>query len=127
MNLMLQLKSVNIVHYKKEKLLIQNWEKETDVNDFKKGIEESLKSIVKGETFYIISNTKNQLPITDNNISFAINMLTEFIEKGLKKMAFVCPNSLFTEILVNRFIKQSNFSNIKIFNSIEEAKKWILE
>jgi hypothetical protein len=46
-------------------------------------------------------------------------------QSGLKAMAVVVPQSIFTKMSLKKFEKESKGANLRMFTSKEEAKEWI--
>lgn len=111
---------------KDKKLAIQYWKGETTKEEFEEIIEKTFKYIEKGVINTVISNTTEQRPIEANNFNHALKYIELYKKHGLKKLVFVNPKSLFNQILVNKFIKASNFNEIKSFEKQTEAEKWAL-
>lgn len=109
-----------------DKIIIQDWSYNTTQKDFRDIVKKTLFYIKNKGTINLISNTKQQKPIELLDIDYALNVLDNYFHQGLKKMAFVCPDNVFTEILVERFINCSKKNTIKKFDTIELAEEWLL-
>jgi hypothetical protein len=55
-----------------------------------------------------------------------MSVMPSLLENGLKRMAFIMPESIFTEFAIKKFTEESKPELVNYFDSFESAKSWLL-
>ena len=106
--------------------LIQLWKGFATPEQFREGILKALELFKQQKVSKMISDTKDQAIVRKEETDFAVSTVPEFIKSGLKAFAFVVPTSVFTQMSLNNFKKNSDTSfAIQYFDEMKKAKDWI--
>lgn len=109
-------------------VLSQHWNGFTDAESFKEAIMFTLDFFQKEPSAkYLISDTLNQKAVRPEDGEWVAKEINPLLVKaGLKKMAFVMPQNIITQIGVKNFsTKTAAPMNINFLTTFEDALKWI--
>lgn len=118
---------VELSYYAGKKLLIQKWTGYIEVDSFKKAIDEVMAASSDYTVEKILSDTRDQAILKREATDYAASKMPELIKRGLKKMAFLLPESAFTKLSVNHFAKKANSEVIQFFSGEKEAEEWLFK
>ncbi len=105
--------------------LIQHWKGFATSEQFRDGVLKALDAIKQHRVARMISDTKNQAIVKKEESDFAASLVPEFIKNGMKSFAFVVPSSVFTQLALDKFKKESTSFPIQYFDDLDKAKEWI--
>lgn len=111
------------------KCLIQNWKGLAGSLRFRESIEKTIELFEEKKLDKILSNTKESGMVkkvdTDWVGTYAMPIL---IKNGLKFMAFVVPNNIFTQRSIDNFKHNAPGPvEIRYFNDDAQAREWFAE
>ncbi len=75
----------------------------------------------------IVSDTLNQGVVKPEDTEYAGSVMPVIFAKGLKAMAFVIPENIFTQLSLKRFADQEQSDNVQYFKSVPDAHTWLDE
>jgi hypothetical protein len=108
-------------------ILKQEWVGFISSDDFKGAIDFTLQFVLTNKVDYLISDTRLQKPISQDDVRYAASIMPPMFAKGLKAMAFILPENVITKLELSSFAKeQGTTENVKYFTSLEEAEAWLL-
>lgn len=108
------------------KLLIQRWCSKQNSSQFRNVVDRTLLYIKKDDVKLVLSDTIDHGPVVKEDLDYALNSLRDYFSKGIIGFAFVNPDNIFSQILVERFVASSSDANVRIFKDIKEAEDWLL-
>jgi hypothetical protein len=110
-----------------KKVLYQNWNGFASTIQFREGIEQSLTFVKNSDVQYIISNTSLQRPVGPEDSKYAATVMPQLFANGVKGMAFIMPKNVITKLALSSFAKDQGMPpNVKYFDDVAEAEKWLL-
>ena len=109
------------------KCLIQTWKGFAKSEDFRAAIHASLEVFKKEKINKIISNTKSAALVNKEDTDWVAQVITpQMVQYGLRYMAFIVPNDVFTQLSVDNFKKEANsVVSIRYFDQLETATQWL--
>ncbi len=116
-----------ITYNNDEKLLIQTWNDFATFEIFKEAIDATVKFSSLHPVFYLLSDTTHQKVVSKQSSEYAKSIMPQLLRNGLKKMAFVLPLNVFTELGVKSFAESAKMNMLKYFSNIESANTWLLK
>jgi len=119
-----------LVYDKKNKIVIQNWNKYIGSVEFRQAIEKTIELFkVNKNTKAIISNTVKIGVLKNEDAAWAATYANPIlIQNGLKKMAFILPTNSFGLFSINEYRSKSTVElKVDIFDNIDNAKKWVCQ
>lgn len=107
--------------------LIQNWTGFSSSELFREIIYATLNEIEDKGISNLISNSKSQKVVAKSDIDWlTIEINPKLVRNGLRRMAFVLPENVITQMSVKHFTNQGeSLLEIRHFSSMDDAKKWI--
>lgn len=108
--------------------LIQNWKGFATSEQFREGINQSVKFFQEKKNINkLISNTKDFAVVKKDDTDWVANSATPLmVQNGLKYMAFVLPTNVFTQVSVNNFkSKADDILQIQYFDDLEKSRQWL--
>lgn len=117
------------VHFDEtRRILVQEWVGFTPSEDFRHGINISLSFAEINQVDGILSNALKHSPLRPEDAEYAAKAMPRFYAAGLKKMAFVLPESAITRLGVKRFDATNPTDvNIAHFTEVKAAMTWLEE
>lgn len=114
-------------YHAEKQLLIQIWTGFIQEHIFRQAIDTTLRLSRTRSIRFILSDTVHQEVIKQEDAKYAAAIMPELIKNGLRAMAFVVPRSIFTQMALNKFRKETPSDIIRYFEKKEEAEKWLEE
>jgi len=118
------------------KMLSSVWLATTDHmsdEDFKTEMLSLVDSVTKNEAILLLTNTKDMLfPINPELQQWGAQVITPLLVKtSLKKQAIIMPEHIIAQLGMDQTVddieKKEQHHKIRMFASIEDAKKWLLK
>jgi hypothetical protein len=108
------------------KLLTQVWTGFATSEQFREGIDKTVDFASKNSIKAIISDTRAQKVVKPEDTSYAASVMPKLFQSGLKAMAFVMPQDVFTKMSLNRFSKEQEApSQVQYFGNMADAEQWV--
>lgn len=105
--------------------LTQTWTGFIPSSDFKTAIDAVTEFTGKNPVKTIISDILNQGVVKPEDTEYAGSKMPKMFQNGLKAMAFVIPENIFTQLSLKRFADQERSDNVQYFKSVPEAQIWL--
>lgn len=105
--------------------LTQTWTGFISSKDFKIAIDKTREFAIKNKVVSIISDTLNQGVVKPEDTEYAASIMPDLFKSGLKKMAFVIPENIFTQLSLKKFADKEKNENVQYFKSINDANIWL--
>jgi hypothetical protein len=118
---------VTIQHDEKRKWLIQTWNDFVPSGEFRNAIDYTVSFIENNKVSVIISDTLKQHAIKPEDSEYASSVIPLLFEKGVKAMAFIISEDIFTKMSLKKFadLEKEHHHNIEYFFDMEEATHWL--
>lgn len=117
--------NVRIEYDPSTKRLTQTWTGFISSKEFKVAIDQTVAFAEKNLVTSIISDTLNQGVVKPEDTEYAASVMPTLFRKGLRKMAFVIPENIFTQLSLKKFADKERNENVQYFKSVSDAQKWI--
>ena len=117
--------TVVIEYDSSSKILFQNWSGFSSSEVFRKAIDKTVEFIKNNSVKAILNDTLAQNVVKPEDTEYASAQMPTLFQNGLKAMAIVVPQSIFTKMSLKKFEQESKGANLRMFTSKDEAKKWI--
>lgn len=105
--------------------LTQTWNGFIPSSDFRLAIDATVDFCEKNSVKTIVSDTLNQGVVKPEDTEYAGSVMPAMFQKGLRAMAFVIPENIFTQLSLKRFADQEKSDNVQYFKSVPEAHIWL--
>lgn len=118
--------TVKLVYDPARKQLIQKWIGFAISEKFREAIDCTVDFVSKNQVESIISDTLEQKVVKPEDTKYASAVMPQLFQRGLKKMAFVMPKDVLTQMSVNSFKKDStDMQGLNFFSNVNDAQNWI--
>lgn len=117
--------NVKIEYDQANKRLTPTWTGFISSREFRVAIDKTLEFALKNQVVTIISDTLNQGVVKPEDTEYAAGIMPELFKKGLRKMAFVIPENIFTQLSLKKFADKERNENVQYFKSIADANSWL--
>jgi len=117
--------NVTIEYDQNKRRLTQTWDGFIPSKDFREAIDKTAAFMERKPVWTIISNTLNQGVVKQEDTQYASNVMPAFFSKGLKGMAFVIPENIFTQLSLKRFADHEKSEKVQYFKSVHDAEEWL--
>lgn len=109
------------------KCLTQRWKGFAKSEQFREGINKSLEFFQQKQIDKIISDTQNAALVKKEDTDWVATVITpKMMQHGLRRMAFIVPTNVFTQMSVDNFKSEAKGGvRIQYFDNYEKAKEWI--
>jgi hypothetical protein len=107
------------------KILIQNWKEFITSEQFRKALDETVDFVKKNDVKAILNNTLEQSVVNKADTKYAASLMPQLFMDGIKSMAIILPEDIFTQISVKRFEVDTRGANVKMFTEVNSAMAWI--
>jgi len=111
----------------KNNLMIQVWEGFSSFDNFKEAIDACIQITKKHKVLYILSDIRKQKIVTKDSTDYAVTKTPDLFKAGVKKMAFVQPESVFNQLAIKKFTADTQNNMVNNFDNYDQAKNWLLE
>lgn len=115
------------VHFDEtRRILVQEWVGFTPSADFRHALNISLSFAEINRVDGILSNALKHSPLRPEDVQYAAETIPRFYAAGVKKMAFVIPESAITRLGLKRFESSKPTSiHVEYFSSVVDAMGWM--
>lgn len=122
-----QSQNVIIKYNGPDKQVVQNWYNFVSSVEFREAIDFTVSYVKNNTVLSILSDTLKQMAVKPEDSEYAASAMTPLFQEGLKAMAFVIPEDIFTKISLKKFadLEQKNQHKVEYFHNVEEAKHWV--
>ncbi len=111
-----------------QKIMIQHWDGYASSENFRKGIDKSVELVFDKKIRGIISDARTQAVVRPDDAKYAAGAMPKLITAGIKAMAFVVPESVFTQMSLDKFKTTSlEKTRTRYFDRFTEAEQWVKE
>ncbi len=117
--------NVKIEYDSVTKRLTQTWTGFIVSKEFRIAIDKTVEFANQNPVVAIVSDTLNQGVVKPEDTEYAASVMPALFEKGLKKMAFVLPENIFTQFSLKRFASKGESELVQYFRTLGEADDWI--
>lgn len=119
--------NVEIIYDKVQKQIVQHWQKFVPSEIFRAAIDQTVAFVMKNEVNTLISDTLNQNVVSSENAKYAASTTATLFANGLKAMAFIMPDDVFTKLSLNTFAENGHSDRIEYFSDSNDANIWLHE
>lgn len=75
---------------------------------------------------HMLTDSRKAGPVIDEDVEYFRNQVLPDMEKaGVRYLAIVRPNSIFTRMTVQEMTQNAQLVNVRIFDSVREAREWL--
>mgnify|MGYP006285230187 FL=1 len=120
-----QNENVKITFDQDKKRLIQEWKGFASSQVFREAIDKTCDFVKKNNVKTIISDTLQQNVVKPEDAEYAASVIPTMARNGMKAMAFVVPENVFTKLSLDKFSHSVKGENTKYFKTRSEAEKWL--
>ncbi|GAO28446.1 hypothetical protein [Geofilum rubicundum] len=104
--------------------LLQTWKGYVPTELFRQVIDATVEHVRKHKVVFLISDTSGQKVVSSSDAEYAASVMKVMIENGLKAMAFVIPENVFTKFSLKKFSDAGHGDVVAYFDSLTDARKW---
>ena len=112
----------------KFKCVIQTWEGFAGSQQFRESLLKTVDVFTTHTATSIISDTQHSNVVTEKDLEWgAKEIFPKLIESGLRKVAFIVPQSVFAKWSIEHFTQQTSGEQLTIqyFDDLDTAKSWV--
>jgi hypothetical protein len=120
-----QNENVKITFDQDKKRLIQEWKGFASSGVFREAIDKTSDFVKKNNVKTIISDTLQQNVVKPDDADYAASVIPTMARNGMKAMAFIVPENVFTKLALDKFSHSVKGENTKYFKTRAEAEKWL--
>jgi len=118
--------SVQLSYDPSKRRLVQSWKGFASSAKFRAAIDKTVDFVSKNQVDTIVSDTLKQNVVNPEDTKYASAVMPQLFQKGLKKMAFVIPNSALTKMSLKSFANEAPRNpGVKFFDSVKAAEQWL--
>jgi hypothetical protein len=118
--------AVQVTYDESKKRVTQSWKGFAASDKFRKAIDSTVQFVNSNEVNSILSDTLKQNVVNPEDSKYASSVMPKLFQSGLKKMAFVIPNSALTKMSLDNFAKDApKHPGVKFFDSVSDASTWL--
>ncbi len=118
--------NVEIVYRSDDKQILQTWTDFVPSDMFRAAIDQTVAFAQHHPVEVIVSDTQKQNAIAPDDSEYAALGLPELKRAGVRAMAFVIPENLFTKLSLKRFASVDKTDMLlQYFGNMDEAQAWI--
>ncbi|MBN2486035.1 MAG: hypothetical protein JXB34_08670 [Bacteroidales bacterium] len=117
--------NVTIEYDQAKQRLKQTWSGFIPSKDFRDAIDATVVFAAKNPVRTIISDTLNQGVVKPEDTEYAGSVMPKLVAKGLKGMAFVIPENIFTQLSLKKFANNEQTKGVQYFKSESDAVVWL--
>jgi hypothetical protein len=120
-----QNENVKISYDKNKKRLIQEWKGFASSQVFRDAIDKTSDFVKANDVRTIISDTLQQNVVKPDDAEYAASVIPTMARNGMKAMAFIVPENVFTKLSLDKFSHSVKGENTKYFKTRDEAESWL--
>ena len=120
-------KSANLTlsYSQDDQRLTQTWNGFATSESFRGGIDKTVEFVKANPVKTILSDTTKQKVVKPEDSNYAASKMPALFQAGLKGMAFVLPENIFTQMALKGFADSGRSDQVEYFSSVFEAKSWL--
>jgi len=118
---------VKITFDQNKKRLTQKWTGFASSDKFREAIDKTNDFVKRNDVKTILSDTLNQNVVKPEDSDYAARVIPTMVNNGMKAMAFVVPENVFTQLSLNKFSDSVKGDTTGYFKTLAEAEKWLDE
>lgn len=107
--------------------LTQRWYGFPASDDFRLAIDKTVEFCSGNSVSSVLSDTREQDIILEEDSEYAARVMPELVEHGLKAFAFILSGKEHTRFAVNNFSRLQQTNTVRHFTSEKEAHQWLDE
>jgi hypothetical protein len=93
----------------------------------KKRLELIYREIKNYPKLHMLTDSRNAGPVLDEDVAyFKTQVLPAMEEVGIRYLAIVMPSNKFTQLTIRDMTHEPSIMKIQLFESIQEARKWLM-
>lgn len=123
--------SVKMEYFSQKQLLVVTWLGVISTEEFVEKIRIMIDLCSKYKVKYVIADTQLQAPLTQEATDFAARELSHLVELGAKRILFVLPESIYTQMSFDMYTEELAQQRTEqfalFFKSYADAEKWMEE
>lgn len=104
--------------------LLQSWKGYVPTELFRQVIDATVWHVRQHKVLFLISDTSEQKVVSSSDAEYAASVMGGMIKDGLKAMAFVIPQNVFTKFSLKKFSDAGHQDVVAYFDSLADARKW---
>lgn len=104
--------------------LLQSWKGYVPTELFRQVIDATVAQVRQQKVLFLISDTSEQKVVSSSDAEYAASVMSGMIDNGLKAMAFVIPENVFTKFSLKKFSDAGHQDVVAYFDSLADARKW---
>ena len=118
--------NVEISYDPNKQQVIQTWNEFVPSEIFREAIDKTVEFVANNSVSSIISDTLKQRAVKLEDSDYAASVVPILFESGLKAMAFVIPENIFTKMALKKFADVEKPNNdVQYFTNMDEAIEWV--
>lgn len=127
LTIVFQSSHVTIQYDDEHKQLTQTWFDFVPSVEFRKAIDYTVSFVNSNEVKVIISDTLKQNAIKPEDAEYATSVMPVLQEAGLKAMAFIIPEDIFTKMSLKKFadLEEDYQHNVEYFFNMDDVAVWL--
>lgn len=122
-----QNEKVEIVYNADKRRLTQKWKGFVKTNEFRKAIDKTVEFVSQGKVETLIADTVQQSVVRPEDAEYAASTMPTMFGSGLKRMAFIIPEDVFTKISLQKFADREETKGVQYFDTHDKANSWLDE
>lgn len=120
-----QTPTVSLEFIESKQLLVQSWKGFSTSEVFREAINQTLSFTSKRGVKAILSDTLQQAVVKPEDTEYASSIMPKLFSNGVKKMAFVMPQNVLTQLSMKDFGNQNKNDKVKFFPTVKDAENWL--
>lgn len=104
--------------------LLQSWKGYVPTELFRQVIDATVAHVRQHKVLFLISDTSEQKVVSSSDAEYAASVMSVMTDNGLKAMAFVIPENVFTKFSLKKFSDAGHGDVVAYFDSLADARKW---
>ena len=116
--------NITITYNSGNERLTQKWSGFAPSETFREGIDKTVTFAESNRVKTLLSDALKQSVVKPEDADYAASVMPKLMGSGLKAMAFVVPESVFTKLSLQKFSNSSQ-GNVQYFMNIFEAESWL--
>ena len=116
---------IRITYNKEKKRLFQRWVGFPGTKEFQEAINKTIEISTFNPVYTLVSDTRNQGIVSQQDAEYAANIMPLLIENGLKGMAFIAQNLNNTKFSIDHFNQAEQTNIVHVFDNTSDANQWL--
>lgn len=116
---------VSLNYQADRKLFIQKWKGFSSSEIFRTALDITLDFVKENPVDAILNNTLEQTQVKHEDVEYAAKILPQLFANGVKAMAIIIPDNVYTQMSLKKFEEDTKGTNINLFTQESHAMDWI--